>query len=237
MTHALPWYVDIYNYLVASTYPMGASQVAKDKLASDAKYYVWDDPYLWGLCNDQVTSRCIPESEIKSVLHFYHSTSGGGHYGSMWTARKVFDYGLYWPAIVRDAYRFVSPTLFCKIFDVWGINFMGPFPIPCGHSYILLSVDYVSKWVEARATKINDARVVVDFLKSNIFCRFGVPKALISDQGSHFCNRAMAMLLEKYGVVHRVATVYHPQTNGQVGVSNREIKQLLQKMANPNRKD
>ncbi|RDX83739.1 Gag-Pol polyprotein, partial [Mucuna pruriens] len=94
-----------------------------------------------------------------------------------------------------------QPILFCEVFDVWGIDFMGPF---------LVSNDYVSKWIEAIATKTNDAKVVVDFLKSNISYRFGVPKALISDQGSHFCNRAMASLVHKYGVVHRVATAYHP---------------------------
>ena len=96
---------------------------------------------------------------------------------------------------------------------------------------------YVSRWVEAIATKTNDAKVVVDFLKSNIFCRFGVPKVLISDQGSHFCNRAMASLLHKYGVLHRTAIAYHPQTNGQAEVFNKEIKQTLQKMTNPSRKD
>ncbi|RDY10330.1 Pro-Pol polyprotein, partial [Mucuna pruriens] len=101
-----------------------------------------------------------------------------------------------------------QPILFCEVFDVWGIDFMGPFPVSNGYSYILLTVDYVSKWVEAIATKIDDAKVVVDFLK------FGVPKVLISDQGSHFYNRAMASLLHKYGVVHKVATTYHPQTNG-----------------------
>ncbi|RDX84806.1 Pro-Pol polyprotein, partial [Mucuna pruriens] len=114
--------------------------------------------------------------------------------------------------------------LLCEVFDVWGIDFMGPFPVSYGNSYILVVVDY------AEATKTNDVKVVVDFLKSNIFCRFGVPRTLISDQGSHFCNCAMSTLLEKYGVVHRVATTYHPQTNGQVEVLNKEIKKLLQKM-------
>ncbi|RDX97136.1 gag-pol, partial [Mucuna pruriens] len=66
---------------------------------------------------------------------------------------------------------------------------------------------------------------------------FGVPKVLISDQGSHFCDRAMGSLLHKYGVVHRVATAYHPQKNGQAEVFNREIKKTLQKMTNPSRKD
>ncbi|RDY01284.1 pol, partial [Mucuna pruriens] len=104
-----------------------------------------------------------------------------------------------------------QPFFFCEVFDVWGIDFIGPFLVSNGYSYIFLAVDYVSRWVEAIATKTNDAKVVVDFLKSNIFCRFGVPKALKSDQGSHFCNKAMSSLLHKYGVVHRIATAYHPQ--------------------------
>ncbi|RDX80924.1 gag-pol, partial [Mucuna pruriens] len=82
---------------------------------------------------------------------------------------------------------------------------MGPFPVSNGYSYILLAVDYVSRWLEAIATKTNHAKVVVDFLKFNIFCRFGVSKVLTSDQGSHFCNRAMPSLLHKYGVAHRTA--------------------------------
>jgi len=90
---------------------------------------------------------------------------------------------------------------------------MSPFPVSHGFSYILL-FDYVSKWVEAKATRTNDSKVVVNFVRSIIFCRFGVPKAIISDQGSHFCNRSLASLPKKYGVVHRVATAYHPQTNG-----------------------
>ncbi|RDX72095.1 Pro-Pol polyprotein, partial [Mucuna pruriens] len=207
---------------------------------------------------DCATTKCILETEINSVLQFCHSAPGGSHYESTRTARKVLDCGLYWPTIFRDVHHFVStcercqkarmamnqrhempqqPILFCEVFDVWGIDFMGPFPVSNGYSYILLAVDYVSRWVEAIATKTNDAKVVVGFFKSNIFCRFGVPKALISDQGSHFCNRAMAFLLQKYGVAHRIAIAYHPQTNGQAEVFNREIKQTLQKMTNPNKKD
>ncbi|RDY07843.1 putative mitochondrial protein, partial [Mucuna pruriens] len=117
---------------------------------------------------------------------------GGGHYGSTRMARKVLDCGFYWPTIFRDAYQFVSTcekcqkagmaiTIrhempqqsigFCEVFDIWDIDFMGPFPV---------SNDYVSRLIEAIATKTNDARVVVDFLKSNIFYQFGVSKAVIS---------------------------------------------------------
>ncbi|KAL5562952.1 hypothetical protein UlMin_032699 [Ulmus minor] len=124
-----------------------------------------------------------------------------------------------------------------ELFDVWGIDFMGPFPSSFGNQYILVAVDYVSKWVEAGAFTTNDAKVVTRFLKKNIFTRFGTPRAIISDGGSHFCNRQFSALLTKYGVRHKVATPYHPQTSGQAEISNREIKRILEKTVSPNRKD
>ncbi|CAN6579362.1 unnamed protein product [Malus baccata var. baccata] len=129
------------------------------------------------------------------------------------------------------------PILVVEIFDVCGIDFMGPFPSSFGFTYILLAVDYVSKWVEAKATRTNDSKVVADFVKTNIFSRFGMPRVLISDGGSHFCNRTIEALLKKYHVTHKVSTPYHRQTNGQAEVSNREIKQILEKTVGPNRKD
>ena len=124
-----------------------------------------------------------------------------------------------------------------EIFYVWGIDFMGPFPSSLGNKYILVMVDYVSKLVEAMATITNDAKVVKKMLKKIIFSRFGTPRALISDGGSHFCNHIIEALLKKYGVTHKVATPYHPQTSGQVEVSNREIKWILEKMVSSSRKD
>ena len=114
---------------------------------------------------------------------------------------------------------------------------MGPFPSFLGYLYILVGVDYVSKWVEAVPCRAADHRVVLKFLKENIFSRFGVPKAIISDGGSHFCNKPFESLLTKYGVKHKVATPYHPQTSGQVELANREIKTILMKLVNSNRKD
>ena len=91
---------------------------------------------------------------------------------------------------------------------------MSPFPSSLGHKYILVMVDYVSKWVEAIATITNDAKVVKKMLKKIIFPRFGTPRALISGGSSHFCNHMIEVLLKKYGVTHKVATPYHPQTSG-----------------------
>ena len=127
-------------------------------------------------------------------------------------------------------------SLECEVFDMWGIDFMGPFPPSFSNKYILVAVDYISKWVEAQALPTNDARVVVKFLKK-IFCRFGMPRAIISDRGTHFCNSQIEKILKWYGVTHRLATPYHPQTSGQVEVSNRELKRILMKSVSQNRQD
>ncbi|XP_074374763.1 uncharacterized protein LOC141715183 [Apium graveolens] len=97
-------------------------------------------------------------------------------------------------------------------------------------SYLEDQVDYMSKWVEVKALPTNDAKVVINFLHKNIFTRFGTPRVLISDEGTHFCNHKFTALMERYRVNHRVAISYHPQTNGQVEVSNREIKRILEKV-------
>ncbi|GJY07341.1 reverse transcriptase domain-containing protein [Tanacetum coccineum] len=164
----------------------------------------------------------------------------GGHYGANFTAKKVFDAGFFWPTIYKDAYELIksydacqrqgkisqrdempqNAIQVCEIFDVWGIDFMGPFLSSRGNKYILVAVDYLSKWVEAKALPTNDARVVVKFLKS-LFSRFGAPRAIISDRGTHFCNDKFEKVMLKYGVTHRLSTPYHPQTSGQVKVMNR----------------
>ncbi|PRQ41776.1 putative nucleotidyltransferase, Ribonuclease H [Rosa chinensis] len=252
-----PWYADIINYLVTKKIPEDFTRAQKDKLVKMAKYYVWDDPYLWKHCPDLVIRRCVPETEFHSILTFCHSYAYGGHFGAKKTALKVLESGFFWPTLFKDAYAFCvscdrcqrtgnlgprdqmpqNPILIVEIFDVWGIDFMGPFPSSNGYLYILLAVDYVSKWVEAKATRTNDSKVVLSFLKEHVFSRFGTPRAIISDGGTHFCNRSFEALLKKYNVTHRVSTPYHPQTSGQAEVSNRQVKQILEKTVGPTRKD
>ena len=114
---------------------------------------------------------------------------------------------------------------------------MGLFPSSYNNLYILLADDYVSKWVEAAATQNNDVRTVLKFLQKKIFTWFGTPRAIVSDEGSHFCNKLFDNLLAKYGLRHRTALTYHPQSNGQAEVSNREIKLILEKTVLRSRKD
>nr|GEY79584.1 reverse transcriptase domain-containing protein [Tanacetum cinerariifolium] len=221
-----------------------AFKTLKDKLTKAPILIApnWDQPF-----------ELMSGKKAIDILNACHSGPTGGHYRASYTAKKVFDSGFYWPSIYKDAFELVKRYDSCQrqgkvsqrdemphnfiqiyeIFDVWGIEFIGPFPSSKGNKYILVAVDYLSKWVEAMALPTNDARVVVKFLKS-LFSRFGTPKAIISDRGTHFCNDQFSRVMAKYGVTHRLSTTYHPQTSGQVEVTNRGLKRILERTAYEN---
>ncbi|GJU22201.1 reverse transcriptase domain-containing protein [Tanacetum coccineum] len=210
---------------------------------------MWDDPYLFKSCPDGIIRRCVFGKEMQEILEHYHTGPTGGHYGADITAIKYLNLDFYWPTIFKDAARYIRNCDACQragnissrnqmpltniivseVFDIWGIDFMGPFPSLRNNKYILVAVDYISKWVEAEALPTNDARVVVKFLRK-LFSRFRVQKALISDRGTHFCNSLLEKTLRKYGVTHRLATPYHPQTSGQTENTNRAIKRILERL-------
>ncbi|XP_073120529.1 uncharacterized protein [Henckelia pumila] len=170
----------------------------------------------------QVIHDDFPDEQLFEV----YSSGGGGHFDAGRTAAKVLQSGFYWPSLFKDAYTYVlacdacqkvgnisrrhemplNNILVCEVFDVWGIDFMGPFPASEGNKYILVAVDYVSKWVEALACRTNDSRVVVKFLKKFIFSRYGTPRAIFSDGGTHFCNQQFDTVLTKYGVTHKATS-------------------------------
>ncbi|RVW68010.1 Retrovirus-related Pol polyprotein from transposon 17.6 [Vitis vinifera] len=176
LSRKTPWYAHIANYLVTGEVP--SEWKAQDRKHFFAKIhaYYWEEPFLFKYCADQIIRKCVPEEEQQGILSHCHENACGGHFASQKTAMKVLQSGFTWPSLFKDAH------IMFDLFDVWGIDFMGPFPMSFGNSYILVGVDYVSKWVEA------------------------IPS--------------------KYGVKHKVATPYHPQTSGQVELANREIKNI-----------
>ncbi|GJV65055.1 reverse transcriptase domain-containing protein [Tanacetum coccineum] len=207
----------------------GAENLADDHLSR------LENPDLGKLTKAKIRD-LFPEEQLMTISDKSNEPCGpsGGHPGITTMARKVFEARFYWPNNFCNAHKLVRSCDACqragnisvreetpqkyiqvsKIFDVWGIDFMGSFPSSNGNKFILVAIDYVSKWVEAQAFPTSDARNVVNFLK-RLFAHFGVPKALISDRGTHFFNYQIERAMKRYGVVHRFSTAYHPQINGQ----------------------
>nr|GEW16368.1 reverse transcriptase domain-containing protein [Tanacetum cinerariifolium] len=216
-------FYSIKNLMSPSVIKKGVENLAADHLSR------LENPHQSVLDKKEINETFPLETlnmEAVDILKACHNGPTGGHHGLNYTAKKAFDSGFYWPTIYRDTHDL--------IFDVWGIDFMRPFPPSRGNKYILVAIDYLSKWFEAKALPTNDPQVVCKFLKS-LFARFGTPRAIIIDRGMHFCNDQFAKVMLKYGVTHRLAIVYHPQTSGQVEVSNRGLKRILEKTVGENR--
>nr|GEW19365.1 reverse transcriptase domain-containing protein [Tanacetum cinerariifolium] len=200
-----PWFADFANYHAGNFIVKGMTSQQKNKFFKDVKHYFWDDPFLFKICADQGIWRCVQGKEALDILVACHNGPTGGHHDANLTAKKIFDADFFWPTIYKDAHEFVkncdscqrqgkiskrdempqNSIQTCEIFDVWGIDFMGPFPSSRENKYILVANDYLSKWVEAKALPTNDARVVCKFLKS-LFAKFGSPRAIMSDRGTYF---------------------------------------------------
>ncbi|RVW59165.1 Retrovirus-related Pol polyprotein from transposon 17.6 [Vitis vinifera] len=186
-----PWYSHIVNYLVTGEVPSEWSAQDKKHFFAKIHAYYWEEPFLFKYCADQIIRKCVPEQEQSGILSHCHDSACGGHFASQKTAMRVVQSGFWWPFLFKDAHSMckgcdrcqrlgkltrrnmmpLNPILIVDVFDVWGIDFMGPFPMSFGHSYILVGVDYVSKWVDAIPCRSNDHKVVLKFLKENIFSR------------------------------------------------------------------
>ncbi|GJR88135.1 reverse transcriptase domain-containing protein [Tanacetum coccineum] len=214
-----PWFADFANYHAGKFIVKGMSSQQKNKFFKDVKHYFWDDPFLFKNCADQVIRRCVSGQEALDILKACHSGPTGGHYGANYTARKIFDSGFYWPTIYKDAHDFVTrcdicqrqgkitqrdempqnSIQVCEIFDIWGIDFMGP---SSTYSWLLTT------------------------------CQNGLKQKRSPPMMPEL---SFTKVMLKYGVTHRLSTAYHPQTSGQVEVSNRGLKRILERTVGENR--
>ncbi|GKF11893.1 reverse transcriptase domain-containing protein, partial [Tanacetum coccineum] len=210
-----PWFADFANYHAGNFIVKGMSSQQKNIFFKDVKQYFWDDPYLFKICADQVIRRCIHGQEAIDILKACHNRPTEGHHGPNYIARKVFDSGFYWPTIFCDAHDLVkscdscqrhgriwqkdempqNAIQVCEIFDVWGIDFIGPFPSSRGNKYILMAVDYLSKWVKSKALPTNDARVVM--LKYNVTHRLATAYHPQTSRQVEVSNCGLKRILER----------------------------------------
>jgi len=252
-----PWFADMENFKADNVLLDDIEQHQRKKFFKDANHYLWDDPYLFKVSTNDLISRCVLGEEDSGIMWHFHSSAYGGHHSGERTAAKVLQSGFWWPTLLKDCQEFVKRCDECQItgsiskrnempltriievepFYCWEIDFIGSFPSSYSYLHILVCVDYVTKWVKAIPCIANDAKIVVNFLKKNIFTRFETPRVLISDGGKHFCNNFLETVLKKYNIKHKVTTPYHPQTSGQVEVSNHQLKQILEKTIMSSRKD
>nr|GFA31865.1 reverse transcriptase domain-containing protein [Tanacetum cinerariifolium] len=203
-----PWFADFANYHAGNLIVKGMTSQQKNKFFKDEKHYFWDDAFLFKIYADQVIRRCVHGQEALDILVACHNRPTGGHHGANLTAKKVFDAGFFWPTIYKNAHELVKNCDSCQ------------------------RQGKISQ--RAKALPTNDARFVCKFLKS-LFARFGAPRAIKSDRGTHFCNDQFTKVMLKYRVTHRLSTAYHPQTSGQVKVSNRGLKRILERTIGENR--
>nr|GEV69821.1 putative reverse transcriptase domain-containing protein [Tanacetum cinerariifolium] len=213
-----PWFADFANFHSGNFIIKGMTSQQKKKFFNDVRHYFWDDPYLFRICADQIIRRCTHE-EANDILRACHEGPIGGHHGASFTAKKVFDAGFFWPTIYRDAHNLVKSCDSCQ--RQGKISQRDEMP------QNVIQVCEIFD-VEAKALLNNDACVVVKILKSR-FARFGTPRAIISDRETHFCNYKFSKVMSKYGITHHLSTAYHPQTSGQVEVSNRGLKRILER--------
>nr|GFA76386.1 reverse transcriptase domain-containing protein [Tanacetum cinerariifolium] len=209
-----PWFADFVNYHAGNFIVKGMTSQQKNKFFKDVKHNFWDDPFLFKICADQVIRRCVHGKKALDILVACHNGPTEGHHGANLTAKKIFDSGFFWPTIYKDAHEFVKNCDSCQrqgkisqrdempqnsihvyeIFDVWGIDFMGPFPSSRENKYILMAIDYLSKWVKAKAST-NDARVVM--LKYGVTHRLSIAYHPQTSEQVEVSNRGLKRILER----------------------------------------
>nr|GFB81820.1 reverse transcriptase domain-containing protein [Tanacetum cinerariifolium] len=215
------WFADLTNYHAGNFIIKGMTSQQKQKFFKDARHYFWDDPYLFRTCADKIIRRCVAGKEAIDILNACHSGPTGGHYEANYTAKKFFNSCFYWPTIYKDAFKLVKRCDSCQRQGKFRKR-MKCHRIPS--KFVKFSTCGASiSWDRSRALKETNTS---SFL--SITC-------LNSDRGTHFYNDQFSRVMEKYGVTHRLSTAYHPQTNGQVEVTNRGLKRILERTVGENR--
>ncbi|WJZ92707.1 hypothetical protein VitviT2T_011689 [Vitis vinifera] len=252
----LPWFHDIRQFLRFGTYPEAATAKDRRALRQLATRFVICGETLYRRSVDGILLLCLDRASADRVMRQVHAGVCGPHMGRHMLTCKIMRAGYFWLTMETDCCQFVQRCSECQMhgdlihvapselhaltspwpFSVWGIDIIGKISPKSsnGHEFILVAIDYFTKWVEAASyAKLTSTRVA-SFIRSHIICRYGVPHELISDRGAHF-RAEVETLLQKYGIQHHRSSAYRPQTNGAVEATNKNIKRILRKMVNTSR--
>ena len=202
--------------------------------------------------------RCLREEEVFEILLTYHDRPCGGHFAAKRIAFKIFHACYYWPTLHQDVRRYtiqcdqcqrmgkptpkdeipMQPQVTFEPFEKWGMDFVGPINPPSKQKqYIIVCIDYLTKWAETKTIKATTEEKVAEFLRENTFYKFGYPREFVIDQGSQFTSNLIEGLLTHHMIKHKTSTPYHPQDNGKVEVTNRALEGILTKVVRNSRKD
>ena len=252
-------FFEIISYLVDQTYPVGLSREEKSVFQSKVAPYTIIQGVLFRIGADEQLKHCLEKRERKQVMRALHSGPSGGHFAATTTANRIRSASYWWPYLVRDVKAYVgscdqcqrtgapafrnhwplTPIIPISPFEKWGIDFVGPInPVSARRNrYIILAIDYATKWVEARPTRKNDATTAATFLFEEIMMRFGHPLEIVSDRGTHFHNDVICDITTKYLINHRKTTPYNPKANGLTKRANGIIGKVLNKLVAAHKTD
>jgi hypothetical protein len=245
------WYGDIIIYLQTQTFQPALSSVERRRVRYQACHYIILGDTLYRRGIDSIFRCCLNFEEAEKALNDCHSGACGGHMSGYATAQKILRVGYFWPSLFKDCITAVQKCHACQTYNQkirshpdplhpvvlvgpfakWGIDFMTCHPHSAGgHGYIIVAVDYFTKWAEAMRTFDNTGKTATLFLFNHVITHFGVPQAIVTDHGSNFRNNMMSELTEKLGLRHDSSTPYYPQANGQVKSINKVLITMIRRM-------
>ncbi|XP_052305631.1 uncharacterized protein LOC112325327 [Populus trichocarpa] len=244
-----PWYYDIKNLVQNHEYPVGASKTDKKTLRRLAIDFYLDGEILYKRSFDGTLLRCLNEADARKALREVHEGICSTHASGHMIARKIQRAGYFWMTLEKDCIDYVRKCqvysdkvnmppapLFNLIspwpFAMWGIDVIGPVNPKAsnGHRFILVAIDYFTKWVEANSYAHVTQKVVKRFIEKDLICRYGPPEKIVTDNAQNFNGKMIVELCTKWKIKHSNSSPYRPKMNGAVEAANKNIKKIIQKM-------
>ncbi|XP_070032719.1 uncharacterized protein [Nicotiana tomentosiformis] len=233
-----PWYHDIKRFLKRKEYPKQANGDQKRTIRRLASSFFSSGEVLYKRTPNLNLLRCVDAKEAEKIMNEVHSGVCGPHINGYVLAKKILRAGYYWITMEKDCFSFVRKCHQCQIhgdlihappselhpmsalwpFVAWDMDVIGPIDLKAsnGHRFILVAIDYFTKWVEAVTFKAVTKKAVVNFIHSNIICRFGIPKTIITDNAANLNSHLMRVVCEQFKITHRNSTPYRPKANGAI---------------------